>query len=60
LLDDVAAAAERYARTGEERDRARERRLSHTWELMVSPHAPAGASVVAIRDYGDFPPQRVK
>jgi hypothetical protein len=36
------------------------RRLSHTWELTVSPHAPAGARVVATRDYGDFPPRLVK
>lgn len=36
------------------------RHLSHTWELSVSKHASAGASVVATRDYGDFPPQLVK
>jgi hypothetical protein len=36
------------------------RHLSHTWELTVSLHRPAGGSVVHSRDYGDFPPRLVK
>jgi hypothetical protein len=36
------------------------RHLSHTWELTVSLHTPAGGGVVHTRDYGDFPPRLVK
>src|SRR5262245_60859569 len=38
---------------------ARHDRLSHTWEIMLSKHAP-GDHVTGARDYGDFPPQLVR
>jgi hypothetical protein len=40
-------------------DSGRRGHLSHTWEITIS-RAASGDHVVGSRDYGDFPPQRVR